>query len=61
MQSSHLEKIFFHYIDLDPSLEDSVLSRFYDNHEIRLAHDIRKDFRKKYMRPPTAGQMKQIC
>lgn len=60
MQSSHLEKIFYHYIDTRPEIEDLVSSRFYDNPEIRLAHDIRKDFRKKYMRPPTASQMKQI-
>lgn len=61
MQSSHLEKIFYHYIDTRPEIEESVLTRFYDNPEIRLAHDIRKDFRKKYNRAPTASQMKQIC
>jgi hypothetical protein len=61
MQSSHLEKIFYHYIDKRPEIENTVLSRFYDNPEIRLAHDIRKDFRDKYHRPPTSGQMKQIC
>lgn len=60
MQSSHLEKIFYHYIDTRPEIEDHVLSRFYDNTEIKLAHDMRKDFRKKYMRPPTSSQMKQI-
>lgn len=61
MQSSHLEKVFYHYIDLRPEIEDQVLSRFYTNKEIKLAHDIRKEFRKKYMTAPTAGQMKQIC
>ena len=61
MQSSHLEKIFYHYIDIRPEIEDIVLSRFYDSPEIKLAHDVRKDFRAKYMTPPTAGQMKQIC
>lgn len=61
MQSTHLEKIFYHYIDVRPEIEDIVSTRFYDNVEIRMAHDIRKDFRKKYMKPPTAGQMKQIC
>lgn len=61
MQSSHLEKIFFHYIDTRPELENAVLSRFYDNPEIKLAHDIRKEFRKKYSKAPTASQLKQIC
>jgi archaellum biogenesis ATPase FlaH len=61
MQSSHLEKIFYHYIDSRPEVENSVLPRFYDNPEIRLAHEIRHEFRKKYSKAPTAGQMKQIC
>lgn len=61
MQSSHLEKIFYHYIDTRPEIENSVLARFYDNPEIRLAHEIRSEFRKKYSKAPTSGQMKQIC
>ena len=61
MQSSHLEKIFYHYIDSRPEIEESVLSRFYDNPEIRLAHDIRAEFRKKFSKSPTASQLKQIC
>lgn len=61
MQSSHLEKIFYHYIDTRPEIEDMIMSRFYDNSEIKLAHDMRADFRKKYMQAPTASQMKQIC
>lgn len=61
MQSAHLEKIFYHYIDTRPEIEESVLSRFYDNPEIKLAHDIRKEFRKKYSKAPTSSQMKQIC
>jgi len=60
MQTSHLEKIFYHYIDTRPELEDSVLSRFYDNPEIRLAHEIRQEFRKKYSQTPTSSQLKQI-
>jgi len=60
MQSSHLEKIFYHFIDVRPELESAVLTRFYDNPEIRLAHDIRAEFRKKYHSSPTASQMKQI-
>lgn len=61
MQSSHLEKIFYHYIDTRPEIENSVLPRFYDNPEIRLAHEIRSEFRKKYSKAPTSSQMKQIC
>lgn len=61
MQSSHLEKIFYHYIDIRPEIEGSILPRFYDNPEIRLAHEIRTEFRKKYTKAPTSSQMKQIC
>ena len=61
MQSSHLEKIFYHYIDERPELEPVVLPRFYDNPEIKLAHEIRTEFRKKYLKPPTSSQLKQIC
>lgn len=61
MQSSHLEKIFFHYLDVRPEIENTVLPRFFDNPEIRLAHEIRLEFRKKYSKAPTASQLKQIC
>jgi KaiC/GvpD/RAD55 family RecA-like ATPase len=60
MQSSHLEKIFYHYIDTRPELESNVLSRFYDNPEIRLAHEIRAEFRAKYSKAPTSSQLKEI-
>lgn len=61
MQSSHLEKIFYHYIDTRPEIESSVHARFYENPEIRLAHDIRADFRKRYSTSPSSSQLKQIC
>ena len=61
MQSSHLEKIFYHYIDQRPELEPAVHTRFYENPEIRLAHEIRAEFRKRYSTPPTSSQLKQIC
>jgi KaiC/GvpD/RAD55 family RecA-like ATPase len=60
MQSSHLEKIFYHFIDERPELENSVLSRFYDNTELKLAHEIRAEFRQKYAQAPTSSQLKQI-
>lgn len=60
MQSTHLEKIFYHYVDQRPELENLVASRFYDNPEIKLAHDLRSDHRKKYMKAPTLSQMKEI-
>jgi KaiC/GvpD/RAD55 family RecA-like ATPase len=61
MQSSHLEKIFYHYIDKRPEMDEVVMARFYDNPEIRIAHDLRKEFRKKYQKAPTGGQLKQLA
>jgi replicative DNA helicase len=61
MQSTHLEKIFYHYIDSRPEIENAVLSRFFDNPEIRLAHELRAEFRKKYSQSPTAAQLKQVA
>lgn len=61
MNSSFLEKIFYHYIDQRPELEATVLSRFYESSEIRMAHDVRAEFRKKYSKAPTSSQMKQVC
>ncbi len=42
-------------------LEPAVHARFYENPEIRLAHDIRSEFRKRYATAPTSSQLKQIC
>lgn len=56
----HLEKIFYHYLDKRPELETMVEHRFYVNPDIRLAHKIREEFRKKYNRVPSKAQMKEI-
>jgi archaellum biogenesis ATPase FlaH len=61
MQSSHLEKIFYHFVDQRPELETAIIPRFYDNPEIKLATEIRTEFRKRYNSAPTSSQLKQIC
>ena len=60
MQTSHLEKIFYHYLDARPELDENVNPRFYDNPEIKLAHQIRTEFRKKYSQAPTESQLWEI-
>lgn len=60
MQSSHLEKIFYHYLETRPEIEDTVNIRFYDTPEIRLAHQIRSEFRKKFSQAPTQSQLIQL-
>jgi KaiC/GvpD/RAD55 family RecA-like ATPase len=60
MQVTHLEKIFYHYIDTRPEIENLVNSRFFETPEIRELQDIRKEFRVKYHKPPTSSQLKEI-
>lgn len=60
MQSQHLEKIFYHYIDKRPELDNIVTSRFFSIPAIKEAHDIRKEFREKYHKAPTSSQLKEI-
>jgi replicative DNA helicase len=61
MQSSHLEKIFYHYIDARPEIENVVNSKFFSIPEIKEAHDIRQEFRSKYHKAPTSSQLKEIA
>jgi replicative DNA helicase len=61
MQSAHLEKIFYHYIDTRPEIENIVNGRFFTIPEIKEAHEIRKEFREKYHKAPTASQLKEIA
>lgn len=60
MNAAHLEKIFFHYIDTRPEIENIVNTRFFETPEIREAFEIRKEFRTKYHAPPTSSQMKEL-
>jgi hypothetical protein len=60
MQSAHLEKIFYHYLETRPEISSQVKPRFFENPEIRLAHQIRTEFTKKFSKSPTAAQLKEI-
>jgi hypothetical protein len=61
MNATHLEKIFYHYIDTRPEIEGIVHSRFFETPEVREAYDLRKEFRTRYHKAPTAAQMKEIA
>lgn len=61
MNATHLEKIFYHYIDTRPEIEGIVRSRFFETPEIREAYDLRQEFRKRYHKAPTAAQLKEIA
>ena len=61
MQSApQTEKLFYHYIDIRPDIENIVNSKFFVTPEIKEAHEIRKEFRSKYHKPPTASQIKEL-
>lgn len=60
MNATHLEKIFYHYVDTRPEIENVINGRFFETSEIREAYEIRKEFRKKYHKSPTASQLKEI-
>jgi len=61
MNATHLEKIFYHYIDSRPELESTINTRFFETPEIKEAYEIRQEFRKKYHKSPTAAQLKEIA
>lgn len=61
MNATHLEKIFYHYIDTRPEIEGIVHSRFFETPEIREAYELRQEFRKRYHKAPTAAQVKEIA
>lgn len=58
--NAQLEKVFYHFIDTRPELEQTMDLQFYENPDIRLAHKIREEFRKKFSRVPTKSQLKEI-
>jgi KaiC/GvpD/RAD55 family RecA-like ATPase len=60
MNVTHLEKIFYHYVDTRPEIEGTVNTRFFETPEIKEAFDIRREFRTKYHKSPTATQLKEI-
>jgi KaiC/GvpD/RAD55 family RecA-like ATPase len=60
MNVTHLEKIFFHYVEKRPELEDIISGRFFETIDIRELFDARKEFKNKYHEYPSRQQVKEI-
>jgi archaellum biogenesis ATPase FlaH len=60
MTSTHLEKIFFHYLLQNKELQSVVDPRFFESPVIRKAYELSRDFTKKYNQSPTQSQIIEL-
>jgi replicative DNA helicase len=60
MVSTHLEKIFFHYLLSRKELIDVVSNRFFETEDIKKIYDITKEFVDKYTSIPTQAQIVEL-
>ena len=60
MVSTHLEKIFYHYLLSRKELVDVVTNRFFENEDIKKIYDITKEFVDKYSTLPSKTQLIEL-
>jgi len=60
MVSTHLEKIFYHYLLSRKELVDVVTNRFFENEDIKKIYDITKEFVDKYSTLPSKIQLIEL-
>ncbi len=60
MVSTHLEKIFYHYLLSRKELVDVVSNRFFETEDIKRIYDITKEFVEKYSTIPTKAQIVEL-
>lgn len=60
MVSTHLEKIFYHYLLSRKELIDVVSNRFFETEDIKKIYDITKEFVEKYSTIPTKAQIVEL-
>ena len=61
MVSTHLEKIFYHYVMENKELANIVEPRFFETEDIRKAYELSTEFMQKYGSPPTASQLIELA
>jgi archaellum biogenesis ATPase FlaH len=61
MVSSHLEKIFYHYLMDNRELTNIVKSRFFESEDIKKAYDLSLEFIEKYGKNPTRSQLVEVA
>ena len=60
MVSTHLEKIFYHYLLSRKELVDVVSNRFFESEDIKRIYDITKEFVEKYSTVPSKAQIVEL-
>jgi len=60
MVSTHLEKIFYHYLLSRKELVDVVTNRFFETEDIKKIYDITKEFVDKYSTTPSKTQLVEL-
>jgi archaellum biogenesis ATPase FlaH len=60
MVSTHLEKIFYHYLLSRKELIDVVNNRFFETEDIKKVYDLTKEFVEKYSSIPTKAQIVEL-
>jgi hypothetical protein len=61
MVASHLEKIFYHYVQQNRELLNIVKPRFFETEAIKKLYEITGEFVQKYSDVPTEKQMRELC
>lgn len=61
MVSSHLEKLFYHYLMERKELANIVKPRFFESEDIKKLYDISTEFIAKYNAAPTKNQVIELC
>jgi|688.fasta_scaffold18054_2 archaellum biogenesis ATPase FlaH len=61
MTSTHLEKIFFHYLQVNRELQGIVEPRFFESTLIRKVYELSREFSQKYSDAPTRNQILEIA
>jgi len=60
MTSTHLEKIFFHYLQSNREVQASVEPRFFESPLIRKVYELSRDFSSKYSDAPSRQQIVEL-
>lgn len=61
MVSTHLEKLFYHYLMERKELANIVKPRFFESEDIKKLYDVSTEFIAKYNAAPTKNQLVELC
>jgi hypothetical protein len=61
MVSTHLEKLFYHYLMERKELANIVKPRFFESEDIKKLYDVSTEFIAKYSAAPTKNQLVELC